>query len=107
MVCLGLGKKIKIYKVRGTSRETKEFEAIKSDNISVTPKIFYIKNKLFISKADLIVDRENIYSVNAIQYHRGVDGKHEFTRLVAPMFKQNRKLVLKNFKEKLKHAGKC
>lgn len=99
--CLGLGYKIKIYKVKGASRESKEFETIKSDNVSVTPKVFYVKTTLYIDKSDLIVDNENVYTVYARQYHRGEDGKFKFTRCVCPNLKHNRNIFIKNFKELL------
>lgn len=100
-LCLGLGYKIKIFKVTGASRESKEFEALRAEFPTVTPKIFYIKNKIFIEKQDLIVDKENIYSVYATQFHRGLNGKFKFTRCVCPTLKMNNKQILKNFKEVL------
>lgn len=99
--CLGLGRKIKIYRARGASRESKEFETIKSDNTSVTPKIFYVKSKIYINKGDIIVDKEGAYQVYARQYHRGEHGEFTFTRAVCPNLKHNRNVFLKNFREKL------
>ena len=100
-LCLGLGYKIKIYKVTGASRETTEFESLRAEFPTVTPKIFYIKNKLFIDKQDLIKDKENIYSIYAIQFHRGLNGEFKFTRCVCPTLKLDNKAVLQNFKELL------
>lgn len=100
-LCLGLGYKIKIYKVTGASRETTEFESLRAEFPTVTPKIFYIKNKLFIDKQDLIIDKENIYSIYAIQFHRGLNGEFKFTRCVCPTLKLDNKAVLQNFKELL------
>ncbi|MGL5506898.1 MAG: hypothetical protein ACRDB0_03235, partial [Paraclostridium sp.] len=73
--CLGLGRKIKVYQVLGASRESKEFETIKSDNTSVTPKVFYVKSKIYIDKGDIIIDKECAYQVYARQYHRGENGE--------------------------------
>lgn len=100
-LCLGLGTKIKIFRVTGASRESKEFEALRAEFPTVTPKIFYVKTKLFIEKQDLIVDEENLYSVYATQFHRGLNGEYKFTRCVCPMQKMNNGLVLRNFKEVL------
>lgn len=100
-ICLGLGYKLRIYRVKGASRESKEFETIKSDNVSVTPKVFYVKTKLYIDKSDVIVDEEDAYSVYARQYHRGINGEFKFTRCVCPNMKHNRNKFLKNFKELL------
>ena len=97
--CLGLGYKIKIFQVEGASRESREFEALRAEFPTVTPKIFYIKNKLFITKDDLIMDEENLYRVYAIQYHRGLNGEFKFTRCVCPSQKFNNKQIIKNFKE--------
>lgn len=99
--CLGLGTKIKIYKVKGASRETKEYEATKSENTSATPKIFYILGNQYVNKDDVIVDSENVYKVYTMQHHRGEQGKQEFTRCVCPNNKYNKILFLKNFKELL------
>lgn len=104
--CLGLGYKIKIFQVEGTSRESREFEALRAEFPTVTPKIFYIKNKLFIEKDDLIIDRENMYRVYAIQFHRGLNGEFKFTRCVCPSQKNNNKQIIKNFKEII-HEYKC
>lgn len=100
-LCLGLGKKIKIQRVKGASRETKEFESLRAEFPTVTPKIFYIKTKFPINKQDLIVDEEDIYTVYATQFHRGLNGKYKFTRCVCPSLKINRDIILKNFKEVL------
>lgn len=98
-LCLGLGYKIKIFKVEGASRESKEFEALRAEFPTVTPKVFYIKNKLPINKMDLILDEESLYSIYAIQYHRGFNGEFKFTRCICPTLKLNSKNVVKNFKE--------
>lgn len=98
-LCLGLGTKIKIYRVNGTSRESREFESLRAEFPTVTPKIFYIKNKLFIEKQDLIIDKECVYTVYATQFHRGLNGEFKFTRCVCPVQKMNREKVIKNFKE--------
>lgn len=100
-LCLGLGNKIKIFKAKGASRESREFEALRAEFPTVTPKIFYIKTKLFIDKQDLIIDNENIYSVYATQFHRGINGEFKFTRCVCPTVKFNRYAILKNFKKLL------
>lgn len=100
-LCLGLGTKIKIYKVKGASRESTEFEALRAEFPTNTPKIFYIKTKLFIEKQDLIIDDECIYTVYATQFHRGLNGEFKFTRCVCPSQKISRGIVLKNFKELL------
>lgn len=100
-LCLGLGCKIKIYRVQGTSRESREFEALRAEFPTVTPKIFYIKNKLLIDRQDLIIDEENVYSVYATQFHRGLEGEFKFTRCVCPSLKLNNHIVLRNFKEVL------
>ena len=99
--CLGLGYKIKIYKARGASRESKEFEALRAEFPTVTPKVFYIKSKLFIEKQDLIIDEEGVYTVYATQFHRGLNGEYKFTRCVCPNQKFGKSYVLKNFKELL------
>ena len=98
-LCLGLGCKIKIYRVTGASRESTEFEALRAEFPTVTPKIFYIKTKLFIGKQDLVIDDENIYSVYATQFHRGLNGEFKFTRCVCPTLKMNNFIVMRNFKE--------
>lgn len=98
-LCLGLGTKIKLYQVKGTSRETKEFESLRAEFPTVTPKIFYIKKLLYIEKDDLIIDKENVYRVYATQFHRGLQGEFKFTRCVCPTVKNNHKQILKNFKE--------
>lgn len=100
--CLGLGYKIKIYKARGASRESKEFEALRAEFPTVTPKIFYIKSKIFIEKQDLIIDEEGVYTVYATQFHRGLNGEFKFTRCVCPNQKFNKDAVLRNFKELLR-----
>lgn len=100
-LCLGLGKKIKIRKVKGVSRETKEFESLRAEFPTVTPKIFYIKTKFPINKQDLIIDEEDIYTVYATQFHRGLNGEYKFTRCVCPSVKINRDKILRNFKEVL------
>ena len=100
--CLGLGYKIKIFKVKGASRESKEFEALRAEFPTVTPKIFYIKSKMFIEKQDLIIDEEGVYNVYATQFHRGLNGEFKFTRCVCPNQKFSKDSVLKNFKELLR-----
>ena len=100
-LCLGLGNKIKIYKVKGASRESKEFEALRAEFPTVTPKIFYIKTKLFIDKQDLIIDNETMYSVYATQFHRGLNEEFNFTRCVCPTVKFNKYEIMKNFKRLL------
>ena len=99
--CLGLGYKIKIYKAKGASRESKEFEALRAEFPTVTPKIFYIKSKMFIEKQDLIIDEEGVYTVYATQFHRGLNGEYKFTRCVCPNQKFGKNYVIKNFKELL------
>lgn len=98
-LCLGLGHKIKLFQVTGASRETKEFESLRAEFPTVTPKIFYIKNLLYVSKDDLIIDKENVYRVYATQFHRGLKGEFKFTRCVCPTVKNHNKQILKNFKE--------
>ena len=100
-LCLGLGTKIKIYRVKGASRESKEFEALRAEFPTVTPKIFYIKTKLFIDKQDLIFDEESLYSVYATQFHRGLNGEFKFTRCICPTVKFSRYHLIKNFKKLL------
>ena len=106
-MCLGLGKKIKIFKVKGASRESREFEALRAEFPTVTPKIFYIKTKLFIDKQDLIIDDESLYSVYATQFHRGLSGEFKFTRCICPTVKFNKYKIIKNFKKLLnEHKSK-
>lgn len=106
-LCLGTGTKIKIFKVTGASRETKEFEALRAEFPTVTPKIFYIKSKLFIDYQDLIIDEESVYTVYATQFHRGLNGEFKFTRCVCPTVKFNRLGILKNFRKLLnEHTSK-
>ena len=100
-LCLGLGTKIKLYQVKGTSRETKEFESLRAEFPTVTPKIFYIKTKLFIDKEDMIIDDECAYSVYATQFHRGLNGEFKFTRCVCPSVKFNRYNIIQNFRNLL------
>lgn len=104
-LCLGLGKKIKIYRVKGASRESREFEAIRAEFPTATPKIFYVKDKLFIELSDLIVDKEDLYTVFAKQHHRGINGEFKFTRCVCPTLKNGKIQVYKNFKELLNKNG--
>jgi hypothetical protein len=99
--CLGLGKRIKIFKVNGASREAKELEALRGDSISVTPKMFYLKGKFNLSKGDMIIDDENIFAIYAVQYHRGIKGEPNHTKCVCPPLKMNHKETLKTFKELL------
>lgn len=106
-LCLGLGNKIKIYKVKGASRESKEFEALRAEFPTVTPKIFYIKTKLFIDKEDMIIDDECAYTVYATQFHRGLNGEFKFTRCVCPSVKFNRYNIIKTFRKLLnEHINK-
>ena len=70
-------------------------------HFTVTPKIFYIKTKLFIDKQDLIIDNETMYSVYATQFHRGLNGEFKFTRCVCPTVKFNKYEIMKNFKRLL------
>lgn len=100
-MCLGLGTKIKIYTVKGASRESKEFEALRAEFPTVTPKVFYIKTKLFVENDDLIVDEESIYSVYARQFHRGLQGEFKFTRCICPNLKFNKYEILSNFRKLL------
>lgn len=100
-LCLGLGCKIKIYRATGTSRESKEFEALRAEFPTVTPKVFYIKSKVFIEKQDLIIDDECLYTVYTTQFHRGLNGEFKYTRCICPSQKFNRDITLKNFKELL------
>lgn len=99
--CLGLGNKIKIYQVEGASRETKEFEALRAEFPTVTPKIFYVKSKLYINNQDIIIDDEYAYSVYATQFHRGLNGEFMFTRCVCPSIKFNRMDLMNNFRKLL------
>lgn len=106
-LCLGLGNKIKIFRVKGASRESKEFEALRAEFPTVTPKIFYIKSKLFIDKEDMIIDDECAYTVYATQFHRGLNGEFKFTRCVCPSIKFNRYNIIKSFRKLLnEHSNK-
>ena len=100
-LCLGLGTKIKIYRVKGASREATEFESLRAEFPTVTPKVFYVKTKLFIDKQDLIIDDESAYSVYATQFHRGLNGEFKFTRCICPTIKFKRFDIVKNFKRLL------
>lgn len=100
-LCLGLGCKIKILRVTGASREAREFESLRAEFPTVTPKVFYIKGKFNVNKQDLIVDEEDIYDVYSTQFHRGLNGEHKFTRCICPSLKLNRDIILNNFKEVL------
>lgn len=105
-LCLGTGSKIKIFKVTGASRETRDFESLRAEFPTVTPKVFYIKTKLFIEKQDLIIDDENVFTVYSTQFHRGLHGEYKFTRCICPMIKLDNGPVYKNFKELLAVYGK-
>lgn len=106
-LCLGLGNKIKIFRVEGASRESKEFEALRAELPTVTPKIFYIKTKLFIDKEDMIIDDECAYTVYITQFHRGLQGEFKFTRCVCPSIKFNRYNIINNFRKLLnEHINK-
>ncbi len=101
-LCLGTGKKIKIYKVFGVSREIKNAESYRSsESGTVTPKIFYIKGSFFINKEDIIIDSEDMFVVFNMQYHRGEHGAPGFTRVIAPNKKFDKIYAIKNFKELL------
>lgn len=99
--CLGLGTQIKIHKVFGVIREVKEREISIAQNISVSPKIVYIKGLCYVNKDDVVIDSENIYHVFNFQYHRGEDGNFQFTRLICPNTKANPSSLVRNFKELL------
>lgn len=101
-MCLGTGKKIKIYKAFGVGREIKTAETYRSsESGTVTPKIFYIKGSIYLNKEDLIIDSEDAFVVFNVQYHRGEHGAPGFTRAVAPTKKFDKINVIKNFKELL------
>lgn len=101
-MCLGTGKKIKIYKKFGVGREIKSAETFRSSEAgTVTPKIFYIKGSFYINKDDLIIDSEDVFTVFNMQYHRGEQGVPGFTRIIAPNKKFDKTKLMRNFKELL------
>lgn len=99
--CLGLGTQIRIHKVFGVIREVKEREISIAQNLSVSPKIVYIKGLCYVNKDDVVIDSENIYHIFNFQYHRGEQGDFHFTRLICPNTKSNAASLLRNFKELL------
>lgn len=101
-MCLGTGKKIKIYKKFGVGREIKSAETYRSSEAgTVTPKIFYVKGSFYANKEDLIIDSEDVFVIFNTQYHRGEHGAPGFTRLIAPNKKFDKAKLMKNFKELL------
>lgn len=99
--CLGLGTRVKIKKVFGVIRESRERETSVAQNISATPKIVYIDGLEYVNKDDVIIDSENVYNVLYTQYHRGGKGSQQFTRLVCPNRKSSTAKLAKVFKEVL------
>lgn len=97
--CLGLGSKIKIFKVYGMIRETNDYEASIAQNISSTPKVVYLLGMVRVNKDDIVIDNEDIYHVLHIQHHKGEHGEFAFTRLTCPFIKGNDTIIIKNFKE--------
>ena len=104
--CLGLGYKIKIRKVFGAIRETKEREVSIAQTISITPKIVYIKGLVHSSKDDLVIDNESIYRVFTRQYHKGEHGEFGFTRLTCPTEKSNHSTFIRNFRRLMANDNK-
>lgn len=97
--CLGLGTQIKIKKVFGAIREVAEREISIAQNISVSPKIVYIKGYCHIKKDDIVIDSEEVYHVFVFQHHRGENGEFKFTRLICPTTKSTSAHLIRNFKE--------
>lgn len=95
--CLGTGTKIKIYKVFGCLRETREREISIAQNLSSSPKIAYIKGMRRYEKDDIIVDDENVYHMAALQWHRGEKGEFAFTRAICPFTKGSDASFIRNF----------
>lgn len=95
--CLGMGTKIKIYKVFGCLRETNEREISIAQNMSSSPKVAYIKGIKRYEKDDIIVDDENVYHMAALQWHRGEKGEFEFTRAICPFTKGGDASFIRNF----------
>lgn len=103
--CFGTGKRVKLYKMNAVVREGREQESIFSGNISITPKMVYFKYGVVIEKDDLIIDKEDIYTVLTTQYLRGEDGEPNTVKCSCPTLKMDSKIILENIKEVLASYG--
>ena len=97
--CLGTGYYISIHRIFLASREGKEYESDRAQSFAVTPKILYLEGFVDVSKDDIIIDSEGVYTIYTYQHIRGKGGRQVFTRCVAPDLKLNRSQFLKLFKE--------
>lgn len=96
-MCLGLGTRIKIFKVTGAATEMIDANMVRTTVGGSTPKTFYFQQKCFIERDDVVVDNEDFFRAYKCQHLRGRDGEFQTTRVVASTVIANKQALKRNF----------
>lgn len=99
-MCLGIGYKIKIKKIRGASNEKLENIAgrgVKGPEKTAVGKTYFFNSKYKINQNDIIVDNNEAYYVFRSTKMRAFNGEHVHDELMAIPKRQDHKMFITNF----------
>lgn len=97
--CLGTGYKIKIYKIKGASKDSGVPANMRNNTQLVVAKEFYITSSFELSNDDIIIDQDDeIYFVYQSQLFKGFEGKKVYRKYICVPKKLDTKVFMKNFK---------
>lgn len=97
--CLSTGKRITIKSIKGAHQETAIPSTARNLEDIVIARNYYVPYKYKVSKDDLIVDDEDVFTVYAVQDEISFHGEKLFQKCLTYSKKIESIVLIKNFKE--------
>lgn len=107
-MCLGMGTKIKIRKIRGAANDVEASVAgkgVRGSSSVAVGKTYFIDSKYPIGDTDVIIDDDEVLYVFRVYTMKGLEGTITHNQVSALPMRNDHKVVLKNFRELLKLYG--
>lgn len=107
-MCLGMGYKIKIRKIKGAANDIEATASGKNSRGSsalTVAKTYFIDSKYPIEDNDMIIDDDEVSYVFRIYTMKGLNGEVTHNEVTAYPLRADHKITLQNFRELLRIYG--
>lgn len=107
-MCLGMGNKIKIRKIKAAANDIEANAAGKGTRGSAAiavAKTYFMDAKYPITDNDMIIDENEVLYVFRVYTMKGMEGVVTHNQVTAFPVKNDRRVTLKNFKELMQRYG--
>lgn len=107
-MCLGMGCKIKIRKIKGAANDIESNAAgkgVRGSAALTVAKTYFIDSKYPIGDTDMIIDDDEVLYVFRVYTMKGMEGIVTHNQVTAFPMRNDHKVTLDNFREIMKRYG--